>query len=86
MLVQAIGFTAGGLTAVAFLPQVLKTWKTRSAADLSTLMLTAQSTGVALWLVYGVGIGSQPVILSNAITLSLTLLLFAMKRMYSVSS
>ena len=49
-------------------------------------MLTAQSTGVALWLVYGVGIGSQPVILSNAITLSLTLLLFAMKRMYSVSS
>jgi MtN3 and saliva related transmembrane protein len=82
MLVQAIGFAAGGCTAVAFLPQVLKTWRSQSASDLSTAMLTAQSAGVALWLVYGIAIGSPPVILSNAVTLTLTLLLFAMKWKY----
>ena len=83
MLVQATGFAAAALTAVAFLPQVLKTWRTRSTADLSTAMLSAQSTGVALWLVYGIAISSPPVIL---VTLTLTLLLFGMKRAYSPRS
>jgi MtN3 and saliva related transmembrane protein len=77
---QWIGFVAGLLTAFAFFPQVLKTWRTRSSRDLSAVMLTAQSTGVALWIVYGVGIGSAPVIVANAVTLTLCLALVAFKR------
>jgi MtN3 and saliva related transmembrane protein len=67
------------LTALAFLPQVLKTWRTRSSGDLSAVMLTAQSTGVALWIVYGIAIGSTPVILANAVTLTLCLALLVFK-------
>jgi MtN3 and saliva related transmembrane protein len=78
-MVQTLGFAAGTLTAVAFLPQVIKTFRTRSAGDLSTAMLLAQTTGVALWIVYGVAIGSLPVIMANVVTLVLALLLLAVK-------
>jgi MtN3 and saliva related transmembrane protein len=78
-MIQALGFVAGTLTAVAFLPQVIKTWRTRSCTDLSMIMLLAQSTGVALWIVYGVAIGSLPVIMSNVVTLTLALLLLVFK-------
>jgi MtN3 and saliva related transmembrane protein len=78
-MIQALGFVAGTLTAVAFLPQVIKTWRTRSCTDLSMMMLLAQSTGVALWIVYGVAIASLPVIMSNVVTLTLALLLLVFK-------
>ena len=78
-MTQWIGFVAGILTAFAFLPQVLKTWRTRSSGDLSAMMLTAQSTGVALWIVYGIAIGSTPVIVANAVTLTLCLALVVFK-------
>lgn len=78
-MTQSIGFVAGLLTAFAFLPQVLKTWRTRSSGDLSAAMLGAQSTGVALWIVYGVAIGSLPVILANVVTLMLCVALLAFK-------
>jgi MtN3 and saliva related transmembrane protein len=78
-MAQAIGFTAATLTALAFLPQVLKTWRTRSAGDLSMAMLLAQGTGVMLWIAYGVSLRSAPVIVGNIVTLTLTLLLLAFK-------
>jgi MtN3 and saliva related transmembrane protein len=78
-MVQALGFVAGTLTALAFLPQVIKTWRSQSASDLSTVMLFAQSIGVALWMVYGLAIGSLPVIMANAVTLVLSVLLLAFK-------
>ena len=52
-LADVIGAMAGTLTTLAFLPQVIKTWKTKSAGDLSLAMLLAFTLGVALWLVYG---------------------------------
>lgn len=82
-MVQAVGFMAGVLTAFAFLPQVIQTLRTRSAADLSAAMLGAQSAGVALWIVYGVAIGAPPVILANAFTLILSLILLGFKLAYS---
>ena len=85
-MVQAVGFMAGVLTAFAFLPQVLQTFRTRSAADLSAVMLCAQSAGVALWIVYGVAIASPPVILANTFTLILSLLLLVFKWAYSPSA
>jgi MtN3 and saliva related transmembrane protein len=74
-----VGFVAGALTAFAFLPQVLKTWQTRSCGDLSTAMLGAQSTGVSLWIIYGLAINSVPVIVSNAVTLMMCLALLTFK-------
>ena len=78
----SVGFLAGTLTALAFLPQVLRTWRTRSTEDLSWGMLWFQATGVALWIVYGVGIESAPVILSNSVTLTLTLTLLVFKHTF----
>jgi MtN3 and saliva related transmembrane protein len=81
-MVDVLGFVAGTLTALAFLPQVLRTWRRRSADDLSTLMLTAQASGVALWIGYGVAVGAAPVIIANSVTLALTLLLLLFKQKY----
>lgn len=69
--VTFIGLAAGTLTTIAFLPQVIKTWKTQTAKDLSFGTFTILSTGVFLWLVYGLLIGDLPIILANAVTLLL---------------
>ncbi|MCU0420476.1 MAG: SemiSWEET transporter [Cyclobacteriaceae bacterium] len=75
---QWLGILAGTLTTISFLPQVIKTWKSRSAKDLSLGMFLIFSLGIALWLAYVFLIGDVPVILANAVTLvlSLTLLFF----------
>jgi len=77
--VNLLGLAAGLLTTVAFLPQVAKTWKTRSADDLSTGMLLLFSTGLLLWLLYGLAIQALPVVLANAVTLLLTGAILVMK-------
>lgn len=70
-LTLIIGLIAGSLTTIAFVPQLLKTWKSRSAKDVSLLMFAGFSLGVALWLVYGFMRQDIVVILFNAITLVL---------------
>ncbi|MEQ8601888.1 MAG: SemiSWEET transporter [Marivibrio sp.] len=67
-IVQAIGLAAGALTTLAFLPQVVKTWRTRSTADISLWMFLAFLTGVGLWLAYGLLIGDAPLIAANGAT------------------
>ena len=66
-----VGLAAGFCTTVAFLPQVVKTWKSKSAKDLSLGMYSIFCTGVLLWLIYGIMISDLPVILANNITLIL---------------
>lgn len=80
-LVQLLGLAAGSLTTAAFLPQVFKTWKTRSAKDLSLGMFLLFCLGVALWLVYGFIVNDVPVIAANLVTLMLasTLLFFKLR-------
>ena len=82
-MVPAIGFAAATLTSLAFLPQILQAWRSHSAGDLSTSMLVAQGLGVALWLVYGVAIAAWPLIVSNAVTLTMTILLLVLKWRYT---
>jgi MtN3 and saliva related transmembrane protein len=77
-----IGFAAGLLTTLAFVPQVLKVWRSRSVADLSFTMLLSFAVGVALWIVYGVMMAAPPVVLSNTVTLIFALLLIAFKIAY----
>jgi MtN3 and saliva related transmembrane protein len=74
-----LGLVAGSLTTIAFVPQVYQTWKSRSAKDISLGMFLLFSTGVSLWLVYGIRIGAIPIIIANALTLILSLAILAMK-------
>jgi MtN3 and saliva related transmembrane protein len=66
-----IGYAAGILGTAAFLPQVLKTVKSRRTQDISLGMYILFCSGVALWLIYGLRLGSMPVIAANAVTLAL---------------
>jgi MtN3 and saliva related transmembrane protein len=77
-----LGLAAGSLTTVAFVPQVVKIWRTRSAEDISTIMFLLFATGVLLWLIYGIVIASVPVIVSNAVTLALALVIVILKLRY----
>ncbi len=67
----AIGLAAGGLTTIAFLPQVIKCWRTRSTHDISLIMFLVLVTGVLLWLIYGLLTNDLPLIAANAVTLAL---------------
>lgn len=74
-----IGSTAGILTTLAFVPQVVKAWRTQSVDDLSIWMLVAFNAGVVLWIVYGVATESMPVVAANTVTVLLSLTLLWMK-------
>ncbi len=81
-LADVLGLAAGTLTTVAFVPQVVKTWRSRSADDLSLSMFLIFSLGVALWFAYGLVTGALPVILANAVTLVLALAILGMKFLF----
>ena len=74
-----IGIMAGSLTTMSLVPQVIKTWRSRSVADLSLSMLLVFIAGVALWETYGLMLGAMPIIVANGFTLALLLALLAMK-------
>jgi len=70
-LADIVGILAATLTTVAFIPQAVKTWKSRHARDLSLGMFLIFTLGVICWLAYGVLIGSWPMIIANTITTGL---------------
>lgn len=78
---NTLGLIAGALTTAAFIPQVVKIWKSRHTQDISLGMFAIFSIGVFLWLLYGIQLDALPVILSNGITLvlSLTILVFKLR-------
>jgi MtN3 and saliva related transmembrane protein len=76
---EVIGYAAGTLTTVAFIPQAWLSWKTRHTAGLSVGMYSIFAGGVALWLAYGLLIGAWPVIVSNLITLGLALFILVIR-------
>jgi len=61
---EYLGLLAGLLTTISFLPQAIKTWKTKSAKDLSLQMFLIFCTGVVLWLAYGLLTSNIPIIVS----------------------
>ena len=79
---DTIGYLAATLTTCAFVPQAHLTWKSRRADGISLGMYTIFTAGVALWLLYGVLIGSWPMIVANIITLILALYILAMRLRY----
>ncbi len=79
MLVDIIGYCAGTLTTLSFLPQVLKAWRTHSTKDISLGMFLMFTIGVSLWLVYGIMIYDIPIIVANTVTVILAAAILAMK-------
>lgn len=77
-----IGSLAGMLTTLAFVPQAFKVIRTRSTQDLSLGMCLIFSAGLVMWLIYGLCIGSMPVILANAVTLVLSTIILRYKLKY----
>lgn len=81
-LITILGLIAGTLTTIAFIPQLMKTWRSRSAKDVSLIMLVVFSTGVFLWLIYGIYLQALPIILANSITLIFNLIIVGLKIRY----
>ena len=81
-LADVVGSAAAVLTTLSFLPQVLHTLKTRDVSGISLVMYSAFTAGVALWLVYGLLLGSWPIVIANVITVMLALAIVAMKLVF----
>lgn len=71
--VDLIGSAAATLTTGCFVPQVVRLWRTRNAEGISLITFSVFSVGVLLWLAYGTIVNSWPIIISNVITLVLTI-------------
>ena len=81
-LVTLLGLVAGALTTAAYFPQLIKTWRSKSAGDISWTMLITLCMGIVLWLVYGVYVHDLPVILANVLTLVFTSVILILKIRY----
>jgi MtN3 and saliva related transmembrane protein len=77
-----IGFIAAIMTSIAFLPQVIKTWKLKETRDISLLMFLILSAGIFLWIIYGIIIQDIPIIIANSITFILCMIILFLKLKY----
>ncbi|HEV8267726.1 MAG TPA: SemiSWEET transporter [Thermoanaerobaculia bacterium] len=80
--VEMLGYVAGTLTTIAFVPQLVKVWRSRSTHDISLGMFSIFCLGVSLWLVYGICLRAWPVIAANAVTLVLAAVILFLKLRY----
>ena len=78
-LAQFVGTAGGFVSAITFLPQVIKIWRTKSAKDLSALTLFLLFLNVSLWLVYGILITDYPIMCTNGIVLSMIIAMIYFK-------
>jgi len=81
-IVETLGFVAAFCTTGAFVPQLVRVVRLRSARDISLPTFLMFSLGVLLWLLYGIYTGSRPVIASNAVTLVLSVTILVLKLRY----
>lgn len=77
-----VGLIAGTCTTISLLPQVIKTFKTKETKDISMAMYIILISGMLLWIIYGVLIDAPPVILANAFSLLLALIVLIFKIKY----
>ncbi|MBD1211475.1 MAG: SemiSWEET transporter [Dolichospermum sp.] len=80
--ITILGLVAGVLTTIAFLPQMFQIWLTKSAKDVSFVMLIIFMSGLFLWLIYGIIIGALPIIMANGVTLFFNLIILWLKIKY----
>ena len=80
--VDVLGYSAGAITSLTFLPQVLKTWKDKSAKDISLMMFLIAAVNEIMWIAYGVLLHNWVIILTNTIVLSMSLVMIYFKMRY----
>jgi MtN3 and saliva related transmembrane protein len=80
--INFIGLCAGTLTTLSFVPQLVITYRSKSAKDISYGYLLAFTSGIVLWLAYGLLLNAPPVILANAVTLGLLGIILVLKIRY----
>ena len=81
--IEFFGYFAAISTTLAFLPQLVKTLKTKKAEDVSSITLIMFLTGVLSWIIYGYKISSTPILIANIITFILNLLILIFKITFS---
>jgi MtN3 and saliva related transmembrane protein len=77
-----IGYLAATLTCVAFVPQAIKTIRSKDTRSISLGMYIVFTIGIACWLVYGIALDSGPMIFSNVVTLVLSGTILGLKLKY----
>lgn len=82
-IVPIFGYVAAILTTLSFLPQALKTIKEKNTEGISLVMYSLFTSGVLMWLVYGLFVKDIPIIVANSITLILAVTILALKIKYS---
>ena len=81
--VDVLGLVAASLTSLSFLPQVIKTVRSRDTTSISLFMYSLFVTGVGCWLIWGIMVNQVPVIIANVVTLLLAAVMLGMK-LYAV--
>jgi MtN3 and saliva related transmembrane protein len=77
--IEIMGYVAGTLNTLCFLPQVIKIWRTKQTRDLSLPMYIVLTTGTSIWLIYGVLLGQPPIWVANAISTALIASILVLK-------
>jgi len=80
--ISLLGAAAATSSTIAYLPQVVRTWRTRSTSDISLGMFSVTVWATALWLVYGLALGDVAIILSNSLCLGLSATILYFKLRY----
>ena len=82
-MIGTLGYVAGIITVVAFLPQVMRAWRTRQTRDLSLTGITLLVAAGSLWIIYGALIGDWPIVATNSGMVALNVALGIAKVRYS---
>ena len=80
--ITILGLVAATLTTFSFIPQMIKTWQSKSAKDVSYVMLITFNIGIFLWLIYGISLRALPIILANGVTLFFNIIILWLKIRY----
>jgi len=83
MTAENLGFIAGTITTISFVPQVIRVYRNKSGRDVSAWMMLLLATGTLLWLIYGIMVGGVPIIAANAVTFTLVVVIFILKLYYA---
>jgi MtN3 and saliva related transmembrane protein len=81
--VDILGYSAGAITSLTFLPQVLKTWKEKSARDISLMMFVIAAINEIMWIAYGALLDNWVIILTNAVVLFMSSIMIYLKLRYN---
>jgi MtN3 and saliva related transmembrane protein len=81
-MVEIVGYLAACLTTVAFVPQAWMSWKRKKAEGVSLSMYVIFISGLIMWLIYGLYLGSGPIVVSNIVTIGLASFILGMKVKY----